>query len=235
MEKYKEEFINFLLEKESLKIGKFKLKSGRISPYFINIGMFDDGEGISKLGYFYAAKIMERFKPGDFEIIFGPAYKGILLALSTIIALNKDFNINKGYLFNRKEPKDHSEATKENRQESLIIGHKVEDGSKILIIDDVITSGGTIYESVNLLNSIADNLQYAGLIIAINRQEVGLEGEDAIKEFKEKTKIPVDSIVNISEIIEYLWRIKKITESEKQRLEEYLKHYGTKEVKKKLI
>jgi len=227
MEEYKQRFIDFLLDKEALKIGEFKLKSGRISPYFVNTGMFDDGESIGKLGYFYAAKIADKFGE-EFDIVFGPAYKGIPLSVTTTIALSSDFGINKGYSFNRKEPKGHGEATK---QKNWIVGHKIEDDSRILMIDDVFTTGGTKYESIDLLNSVADNLRYIGLIIAVDREEVGEDGKSAIKQFEEKTGIPVDSIVNISEIINYLWDAKKITATDKQRLEEYLKKYGIEEVK----
>ena len=222
MEEYKQKFIDFLLDKEALKIGEFTLKSGMISPYFVNTGMFDDGESIGKLGYFYAAKIADKFGE-EFDIVFGPAYKGIPLSVTTTIALNRDFGINKGYSFNRKEPKGHGEATK---QKNWIVGHKIEDGSRILMIDDVFTTGGTKYESIDLLNSVADNLHYVGLIIAVDREEVGEDGKSAIKQFEEKTGIPVDSIVSISEIINYLWDAKKITASDKQRLEEYLRKYG---------
>lgn len=222
MEEYKQRFIDFLLNKEALKIGEFKLKSGRISPYFVNTGMFDDGESIGKLGYFYAAKIADKFGE-EFDIVFGPAYKGIPLSVTTTIALSSDFGINKGYSFNRKEPKGHGDAA---RQKNWIVGHKIEDGSKILMIDDVFTTGGTKYESIDLLNSVAESLRYIGLIIAVDREEVGEDGKSAIKQFEEKTGIPVDSIVSISEIINYLWDAKKITASDKQRLEEYLEKYG---------
>jgi len=237
MEIYKRDFIDFLLDKEALKIGEFKLKSGRISPYFINTGMFDDGKSIGSLGYYYAAKIADRFKE-DFDIIFGPAYKGIPLSVTTTIALSKDFGINKGYAFNRKESKGHGEATKQDIQKNWIVGHKIENNDRILIIDDVFTTGGTKYESIDLLNRVADNLEYPGLIIAVDRQELGggksldsLTKISAIEDFEKKTRIPVDSIVDISEIIDYLWDAQKISASDKQRLEDYLRTYGTEEAK----
>ncbi len=239
MQAYKKNFIEFLLNKEALKIGEFELKSGRMSPYFINTGMFDDGKSIGKLGYFYAAKIADRFRPEEFDIIFGPAYKGVPLAVTTAIALSKDFDINKGYAFNRKEPKDHGEATKQEatkqeKQKNWIVGHKIKDGDKIIMLDDVFTTGKTKYEAIDLLDSVTDYIYTAGLIIAVDRQEVGTDGTSAIQQFEEKTKIPVDSIVSISEIIEYLWSNKRITQPDRQRLEDYLKEFGIEEVRRNL-
>jgi len=234
MKNYKKDFIDFLLKNDALKIGEFELKSGRMSPYFVNTGMFGDGESIGSLGDFYAAKIADKFKTKEFDIIFGPAYKGIPLSVTTAIALNRDFHINKGYAFNRKGPKGHGEATKQEKQKNWIVGHKISDGDKILILDDVFTTGDTKYEAIDLLNSVADNLQYTGLVIAVDRQEVGTNGISAIKQFEEKTKIPVDSIVNISEIVEYLGDTKQITKLDKKRLENYLGKYGIEEVRRGL-
>ncbi len=234
MEAYKEGFIDFFLEKEALKIGEFRLKSGRMSPYFINTGVFDDGESIGELGNSYATKIVDKFKPEEFDIIFGPAYKGISLAVTTAISLSRDFGINKGYAYNRKEPKGHGEATKQDRQKNWLVGSEIKEGSKILMLDDVFTTGDTKYEAIDLLNSVADNLQYTGLIISVDRQEVGLDGTSAIKQFEEKTKIPVDSIVNVSEIMEYLWTNQKITQDDKRRIENYLIECGTEGAKKSL-
>lgn len=234
MEAYKEGFIDFLLNKEALKIGEFKLKSGRMSPYFINTGVFDDGASIRELGHFYATKIKDSVDHEEFDIVFGPAYKGIPLAIATTISLNEEFGINKGYAFNRKEPKGHGEATKQDRQKNWLIGSEIKEGSKILMLDDVFTTGDTKYEAIDLLNSVADNLQYTGLVIAVDRQEVGSDKTSAIKQFEEKTKIPVDSIVNVSEIMKYLWTSKKITQDDKRRLKNYLIECGTEEVKRTL-
>lgn len=227
MEAYKREFIDFLLEKEVLKIGEFTLKSGRKSPYFINTGVVDDGKSIGNLGYFYAAKIMDRFN-GEFDIVFGPAYKGIPLAIATTIALTREFRSNKGYAFDRKEPKGHGEAT---NQKNLIVGHEIENNSRVLIIDDVFTTGSTKYDSIRLLNDVADNLQYIGLVIAVDREEIGEDGKNAIKEFEEKTGIPVESIVTIREIIAYVEDTKRISKKEIHLFKEYLRKYGTREAK----
>ena len=229
MEKYKEEFIDFLLRKGALGIGEFELRSRRISPYFINTAVFNDGESIAELGDFYARTIANNFKREDYDIIFGPAYKGIPLAVATAISL-QHLGINKGILFNRKEPKGYGEATKQDKQK-WIVG-KIEDGDRILMVDDVFTTGDTKYESINLLNDIADNLEYVGLVIAVNRQEVGPDGKDAIKQFEQKTGMPVIPIVNILEIKTYLYDKGEISEAELKRIDDYLKKYGNEEVKR---
>ena len=229
MEEYKEEFIDFLLRKGALGIGEFELRSGRISPYFINTAVFNDGESIAKVGDFYARTIVDNFREEDYDIIFGPAYKGIPLAVATAISL-QHLGINKGILFNRKEPKGYGEATKQDKQK-WIVG-KIEDGDRILMVDDVLTTGGTKYEAINLLNDIADNLEYVGLVIAVDRQEVGPDGKDAIKQFEQKTGIPVISIVDILEIKTYLSEEGEISEAELKRIDDYLKKYGNEEVKR---
>ena len=230
MEEYKEEFIDFLLRKGALGIGEFELRSGRISPHFINTAVFNDGESIAKVGDFYARTIVDNFREEDYDIIFGPAYKGITLSVATAISLQELFSINKGFSYNRKEPKGYGEATKQDKQK-WIVG-KIEDGDRILMVDDVFTTGDTKYESINLLNDIADNLEYVGLVIAVNRQEVGPDGKDAIKQFEQKTGIPVISIVDILEIKTYLSEEGEISEAELKRIDDYLKKYGNEEVKR---
>lgn len=234
LEDYKKEFVDFTFKNGALKIGEFKLKSGRISPYFFNMGEFSDGEAIMKIGEFYAAKIMDNYKPEDYDIIFGPAYKGIPLAVATAIALKNKFDVNKDYTFNRKEPKKHGEGTKEEFQKNWLVGAKIKEGSKILILDDVFTIGDTKYETINLLNKAADNVKYIGLVIAMDRQETGVDGKNAIAEFTKKTGVPVDPIVNIIETKDYLRSIDKITDSDVNNIVEYVKKCGTDEAKKLL-
>ena len=234
MEEYKEEFIDFLLRERALLIdifNLFKLKSGRLSPHFINTGVFNDGKSIAELGDFYAKTIANNFKREDYDIIFGPAYKGIPLAVATAISL-QHLGINKGFSFNRKEPKGYGEATKQDKQKNWIVGYEIKDGDRILMVDDVLTTGGTKYEAINLLNDIADNLEYVGLVIAVDRQEVGPDGKDAIKQFEQKTGIPVIPIVNILEIKTYLSEEGKISEAELKGIDDYLKKYGNEEVKR---
>ncbi|PIS39579.1 MAG: orotate phosphoribosyltransferase [Candidatus Nealsonbacteria bacterium CG08_land_8_20_14_0_20_38_20] len=231
MKTFKKQFIDFLLEKGALKFGEFKLKSGRMSPYFINTGMFDDGASIERLGYFYASLINDVL--GDeFDVIFSPAYKGIPLAVATVISLSKDYETNKGYLFDRKEAKTHGEATQEEKIKSALVGRKIGQGARIVLIDDVFTTGDTKYAAIELLNGLASGLKFPALVIAVDRQEVGLDGKSAIEEFEQKTKIPVFLIVSVSEIVAYLSEKGQMTLDEKQKILDYLKQYGVEKVKK---
>jgi len=231
MEKYKEEFIEFLINQNSLKFGDFTLKSKRSSPYFINVGDLNDGLKITKIGEAFASVILELKEQPD--VLFGPSYKGIPLAITTAIALSqKGKNI--GFTFDRKEVKEYGEATGADLQKTVLIGTEIKDNYKIIIVEDVFTTGETKYDTLALLNKIAKNLKFPALLIAVDRQEVGIDGKNAIKEFTDKTGIPVKSIVSISDILEYLKKDKNKYENDISRIENYLKVYGTDEVKKNL-
>lgn len=222
MHQYKKEFIEFLVKNHALQFGDYTLKSGRESPYFINTGVFETGEAISKLGYFYASLIHEEFD-ANFDVIFGPAYKGISLAVATVISLQNDFKLNKYYTFNRKEIKIHGEK-------KSTIGHELQNGDRIILIDDVITDGATKFETVELINSLA-KVEYKGLVVAVNRMEKNAEGLDAFKNIEEKLHFPVKAIVTIREIIDYLTEKKidgqiYLTKEKAKEMEKYLKEYG---------
>lgn len=191
MKQYKKDFIDFMLEIGTLKFGEFTLKSGRVSPYFFNIGAFNTGEHLSKLGNFYAQTIQE--SGVDFDVLFGSAYKGIPLVTATAIALNNNFNKNIPYSFNRKEVKPHGEG-------GNIVGHVLE--GDILIIDDVITAGTAIREAMNIIDT--NDAKAKGVIVAIDRQEKGKDGILAIQEVKKNFSIQVLSIINLSHLIDYL-------------------------------
>lgn len=191
---YKEEFIEFLIACNALKFGRFELKSGRIAPYFINTGMFDTGLKIKKLGTYYAKAIQDHFT-GNFDGIYGPAYKGIPLCISAAQAIS-DMGMDKGYVFNRKEAKTYADK-------SLVVGMPLTSDSRLILVDDVITSGKAIRESLEVLKS-CDNPKVIGIVISVNRQEKGKTDKNALKEVEDILDIPIHSIVTISEIKTYL-------------------------------
>lgn len=191
MQQYQKDFVDFMLEIGALKFGEFTLKSGRISPYFFNAGAFNTGEHLSKLGRFYAQAIQEGGL--EFDVLFGPAYKGIPLATACAMALNDAFGINVPYSFNRKEAKTHGEG-------GDIVGHALK--GDILIIDDVITAGTAIREAMDIIN--ANGAQAKGVIVAVDRQEKGKGDISAIQEVEQNFGITVLSIINLSHLIDYL-------------------------------
>ncbi len=191
MEQYQKDFVDFMLEIGALKFGEFTLKSGRVSPYFFNAGAFNTGNHLSKLGEFYATAI-ERSNL-DFDILFGPAYKGIPLATAAAMSLNDKFGKNVPYSFNRKEAKTHGEG-------GDIVGHALE--GNILIIDDVITAGTAIREAMDIID--ANGAKAKGVIVAVDRQEKGKGNKSAIQEVEENFGIAVLSIINLSHLIDYL-------------------------------
>ena len=211
MEQYQKDFVDFTLETGVLKFGEFTLKSGRISPYFFNAGLFNTGSHLSQLGNFYAQAI--EASNLEFDVLFGPAYKGIPLAAATAIALNDNFNRNIPYSFNRKEAKDHGEG-------GSIVGHPLE--GDILIIDDVITAGTAIREAQDIIN--ANDANTKGVIVALDRQEKGKGELSAIQEVEQIFGIRVLSIINLSHIIDYLKASKN--EGVVSRIESYRSQYG---------
>ncbi len=191
----KAEFIEFMVQSDVLTFGDFTTKSGRKTPYFVNTGKYKTGMQISKLGDYYAACIKESLE-GNIDAIYGPAYKGIPLSVTTAAALYKNYNIDLPYCFNRKEIKDHGEG-------GSIIGYMPKDGDKIAIIEDVITAGTSIRESVPLLKSIAD-VDITSVIISVDRMEKGKGDKTTISEIKDEFGIDTYPIVNTLDIIEYL-------------------------------
>lgn len=216
MHEYQRQFINFLVETTALQFGEFTLKSGRVSPYFINTGKFDTGEAISRLGHFYAAAIHATFG-SEVDAIFGPAYKGVPLAVAAASALHNDFQHNVGYVFDRKEAKVHGDK-------GATVGYALQDESRVVIVDDVFTTGATKEEAVALLKSVA-NVKIQGLVIAVDRKEQGKDGKNAIAEFTASSGIPVMAIVTIHDIVEHLTG-SAIDDATAQRIRDYRTHYG---------
>ena len=191
MKTYQQQFIKFALETGVLRFGSFTLKSGRISPYFFNSGLFNTGSSLARLGQFYAQAIVETDL--EFNIIFGPAYKGIPLASSATIAPAEHYQRDVPYVFNRKELKEHGEG-------GQLVGAELK--GKVLIIDDVISAGTSVGESVAIIR--AQNATPAGVIIALDRQEKGQTEQSAIEQVERKYKIPVISIICLDDLLAYL-------------------------------
>ncbi len=188
---YKKEFIKFMCNSKVLTFGDFTLKSGRKAPYFINTGNYKTGEQISRLGEFYARCIEENKIETD--VLFGPAYKGIPLCVSAAAALYSKSGKNLNYCFNRKEAKDHGEG-------GVIVGHKLKDNDKVLIIEDVITAGTAIREVLPILKAAAD-VSVSGVIISVDRMEKGKSDKSAVQEVYDEFGIKVYPIVTVEDII----------------------------------
>jgi orotate phosphoribosyltransferase len=191
MQAYQRDFIRFAIERGVLRFGQFTLKSGRISPYFFNAGLFDSGQALAQLGRFYAAAIVD--SGIDFDVLFGPAYKGIPLAATTAVALAEHHQRDMPWCFNRKEAKDHGEG-------GTLVGAPL--AGRVLIVDDVITAGTAIREVMQIIQ--AQGAQAAGVLIALNRQERGQGELSAIQEVERDYAMPVVSIVSLAQVLEYL-------------------------------
>ncbi|EHR6001003.1 orotate phosphoribosyltransferase [Vibrio parahaemolyticus] len=191
MKAYQREFIEFALEKEVLKFGEFTLKSGRKSPYFFNAGLFNTGRDLARLGRFYAAALAD--SGIEFDVLFGPAYKGIPIATTTAVALADHHDIDTPYCFNRKEAKNHGEG-------GNLVGSALE--GRIMLVDDVITAGTAIRESMEIIK--ANGADLAGVLVAIDRQEKGKGELSAIQEVERDFGCAVISIVSLGDLITYL-------------------------------
>jgi len=212
MKDYQHDFIDFAIRAGVLRFGDFTLKSGRTSPYFFNAGLFNTGEQLARLGRCYAQAITESGL--DFDVLFGPAYKGIPLATATSIALADHHQRNVPWCFNRKESKDHGEG-------GNLVGAGLQ--GRVLIIDDVITAGTAIRESVEIIQAAGAEL--TGVIIALDRQERGRGQQSAIQEVEESYGIRVTSIVRLEHLLEYL-QIQAGRDAEVEKIQAYRREYG---------
>ena len=213
---YKENFIRFMVDCGVLTFGEFTLKSGRKAPYFINCGNYKTGSQLEKLGEFYADCIIDN--KIDFESVFGPAYKGIPLAVSTVVALSKKYGVDSSYCFDRKEVKDHGEG-------GMFVGKTLTDGEKVIIIDDVMTSGKALRESLPKLKSTA-NVNVTGMVITVDRMEKGQSELSAVQEAKRDFGINVYSIVNMLDIIDAIEKGIVPGKEYVDKMLEYRKTYG---------
>ena len=212
MQDYQREFLDFALDAGVLRFGEFTLKSGRISPYFFNAGLFNSGASLARLGRFYAQAIVDAGI--DFDVLYGPAYKGIPLAAVTAAALFDAHGRDVPYAFNRKEIKDHGEG-------GQIVGHPLE--GRILIIDDVITAGTAIRESMDIIQ--AAGASPSGVVIALDRQERGQGSRSAIQEVEADYGLSVAAIVRLAELIEFI-RSRNDDSTQLARIEAYRNEYG---------
>ena len=217
MENYKREFIQFLEGAGVLKFGDFTAKSGRKIPYFINAGMIKTGNDIAKLGEFYAKAYTDKLGKKQ-AVLYGPAYKGISLAVSAAVALSKN-ELNVPFFFNRKEVKDHGEG-------GVFVGYVPQAGEQIVIIEDVITAGTAIRESMDILSHL-EGTKVAATFIMVNRKEKGQGDKGAMEEIEEQFGFPVYSIVDVYDIIEYLEEKPENAENV-ARIRKYLEEYGAK-------
>lgn len=228
MEAYKQEFIDFMVESDVLKFGNFTLKSGRKSPFFMNAGAYVTGTQLMKLGEYYAKAIYDNYGT-DFDVLFGPAYKGIPLSVAACIAFSKLYGKEIRYCSNRKELKDHGDA-------GILLGSKIKDGDKVVIIEDVTTSGKSIEETFPVIKA-QGRVEIVGLMVSLNRMEVGLGGTmSALEEIREKYGFPANAIVTMAEVTEYLYNRPRqgkivIDDTLKAAIDEYYKEYGVKDMK----
>ena len=222
MEQYKQEFIEFMVDSCVLKFGDFTLKSGRRSPFFMNAGGYVTGSQLRRLGEYYARAIHDNYGL-DFDVLFGPAYKGIPLAVATTMALSELYGREIRYCSNRKEVKDHGDT-------GILLGSSLKDGDRVVIIEDVTTSGKSIEETVPILRAQAD-VEIRGLIVSLNRMEKGKTDKSALEEIREKYGFEANAIVSMAEVVEYLYNREYkgniyINDELKAAIDAYYKQYG---------
>ena len=225
MEAYKKEFIEFMVESEVLKFGDFTLKSGRKSPFFMNAGAYVTGSQLSRLGEYYAKAIHDHYGT-DFDVLFGPAYKGIPLSVATTIAISRLYGKEIRYCSNRKEVKDHGDT-------GILLGSKIKDGDRVVIIEDVTTSGKSIQETFPIIQAQGD-VTILGLMVSLNRMEKGLETDKcALDEIREKYGFPANAIVSMADVVECLYNRPCqgrliIDDKMKEAIDKYYEQYGAK-------
>ena len=225
MEQYKQEFIGFMVDSQVLKFGDFTLKSGRKSPFFMNAGAYVTGAQLRRLGEYYAKAIHDRYGL-EFDVLFGPAYKGIPLAVATTMAISELYGKEIRYCANRKEVKDHGDT-------GILLGSKLQDGDRVVIIEDVTTSGKSIEETFPIIQAQA-NVTIKGLMVSLNRMERGLESEkSALAEIEEKYGFATGAIVTMEEVVEYLYNkpyggTVYIDDTLKSTIDAYYETYGAK-------
>ena len=218
MKDYKKRFIDFLIESKALQFGEFVTKSGRNTPFFVNLGNFNDGEKLLKLGEFYAETIADNFGK-DVDVLFGPAYKGIPIAVAAAQALYRNFGVNVRYCSNRKEIKDHGDG-------GMFLGSKLQKGNKVVIVEDVTTAGTSVYETMEMVKDIG--VDVIGLVVSVDRMEKGKTEKSAISELSATFGLKGAPIVNMAEVVEYLSEKGQLTQDNIKKINDYYAVYGAK-------
>lgn len=221
---YKEEFIKFMIDCDVLKFGEFTLKSGRKSPFFMNAGAYVTGSQLMQLGEYYAKAIHETYGD-DFDVLFGPAYKGIPLSVATTIAYSKLYGKEIRYCSNRKEEKDHGDV-------GILLGSKIKDGDRVVIIEDVTTSGKSMEETVPIVRAQGD-VKIVGLMVSLNRMERGKGDKSALDEIKDLYGFETSAIVSMQDVVNALYNKEVngrvlIDDEMKKRIDDYYAEYGAK-------
>lgn len=224
MERYKEEFIEFMIDCEVLKFGDFVTKSGRKTPFFVNTGFYRTGAQLRKLGEYYAKAIESAFG-FDFDVLFGPAYKGIPLSVAATMAISEHYDKDIHYCSNRKEVKDHGDK-------GILLGSPINDGDRVVIIEDVTTAGTSIQETLPIIKAQGD-VTTLGLVVSVDRMEKGQGEKSALKEIEEKYGLKTTAIVTMQEVIEHLYMKPYkgkiiIDENLKSAIDNYYEQYGVK-------
>ncbi len=224
MSSYKQEFIQFMIESDVLKFGDFTLKSGRKSPFFMNAGAYVTGAQLMKLGEYYAQAIHVAYGD-DFDVLFGPAYKGIPLSVATTIAFSKLYGKEIRYCSNRKEEKDHGDA-------GILLGSKIKDGDRVVIIEDVTTSGKSMEETAPIVRA-QGNVEILGLMVSLNRMERGKGDKSALEEIKDLYGFETNAIVSMADVVDTLYNKEVngkvlIDDELKARIDAYYDEYGVK-------
>ena len=224
MEAYKQEFIEFMVDSNVLKFGEFTLKSGRKSPFFMNAGSYVTGTQLRKLGEYYAKAIHDAYGT-DFDVLFGPAYKGIPLTVATTMAFSELYGKDIRYCSNRKEVKDHGDT-------GILLGSPLKDGDKVVIIEDVTTSGKSIEETFPIIKAQAD-VEILGLMVSLNRMEKGKGEKSALEEIKDLYGFETAAIVSMADVVEHLYNNPYegnvyIDDTLKEAIDAYYEQYGAK-------
>lgn len=224
MEQYKQEFIEFMIDCNVLKFGDFVTKSGRKTPFFVNTGFYRTGSQLRRLGYYYAEAIHNKYG-FDFDVLFGPAYKGIPLSVAATMAIDEKYGREIKYCSNRKEVKDHGDK-------GILLGSPIQDGDKVVIIEDVTTAGTSIQETLPILKA-QGNIDVIGLVVSVDRMERGQGEKSALTEIQENYGIQTTAIVTMKEVIEHLYNQPYkgniiIDDALKAAIDRYYEQYGVK-------